>query len=284
MPRKPAAKNRRIAIFLRKDAELDGRPSLKIGQHPEFADPQAEALQIGQQLRCRRQRIGGDRPVDDARIMAGCDGHGRFSSAANPIGGLAGVFPDFLCKTDESQMNHLNLTSFSMKSSARTRTRTKADLDLTDRKILSILRTEGRLTVNELAGRVGLSPSPCWSRVKRLEEVGAIKHYSAIIDHTAIGLKDIVFIEVTLDKHDDKVLVRFGEALAKIPEVIEANLVTGEYDYLVKVAVADTTHYERFLREKLYRIQGIRHTRSTFSLRTLKLITSADPLLVREQD
>ena len=170
-----------------------------------------------------------------------------------------------------------------MKSPSRTRARTKADLDLTDRKILSILRTEGRLTVNELAGRVGLSPSPCWSRVKRLEEVGAIKHYSAIIDHTAIGLKDIVFIEVTLDKHDDKVLVRFGEALAKIPEVIEANLVTGEYDYLVKVAVADTAHYERFLREKLYRIQGIRHTRSTFSLRTLKLITSADPLLVREQ-
>ena len=93
-------------------------------------------------------------------------------------------------------------------------------------------------------------------------------------------IKDIVFIEVTLDKHDDKVLSRFGDALARIPEVIEANLVTGEYDYLVKVAVADTTHYERFLREKLYRIQGIRHTRSTFSLRTLKRVISADPLLV----
>jgi DNA-binding Lrp family transcriptional regulator len=109
-----------------------------------------------------------------------------------------------------------------------------------------------------------------------------IKHYAAIIDHAAIGLKDIVFIEVTLDKHDEKVLARFADALAKIPEVIEANLVTGEYDYLVKVAVADTAHYERFLREKLYRIQGIRHSRSTFSLRTLKLIASADPLLIRE--
>ena len=120
----------------------------------------------------------------------------------------------------------------------------------------------------------------CWSRVRHLEEIGVIKHYSAVIDHVAIGLKDIVFIEVTLDKHDEKVLSRFGDALAKIPEVIEANLVTGDYDYLVKVAVADTTHYERFLREKLYRIQGIRHTRSTFSLRTLKLVMSADPLLV----
>jgi len=143
-----------------------------------------------------------------------------------------------------------------MKSSSRTKTRTKADLDLTDRKILSILRTEGRLTVNELASRVGLSPSPCWSRVRRLEEIGAIKHYSAIIDHAAIGLKDIVFIEVTLDRHDEKVLARFGDALARIPEVIEANLVTGEYDYLVKVAVADTKHYERFLREKTLQDPG----------------------------
>jgi Lrp/AsnC family transcriptional regulator, leucine-responsive regulatory protein len=167
-----------------------------------------------------------------------------------------------------------------MKSSSLAKPRTKADLDLIDRKILSILRNEGRLTVNELANRVGLSSSPCWSRVRHLEEIGVIKHYSAVIDHVAIGLKDIVFIEVTLDKHDDKVLSRFGDALARIPEVIEANLVTGDYDYLVKVAVADTTHSERFLREKLYRIQGIRHTRSTFSLRTLKLVVSADPLLV----
>lgn len=135
--------------------------------------------------------------------------------------------------------------------------------------------------MNELADRVGLSPSPCWSRVKRLEEIGVIERYAAIIDHAAIGLKDIVFVEVTLDKHDDKVLTRFGELLARIPEVIEANLVTGEYDYLVKVAVANTSDYERFLREKLYRIQGIRHTRSTFSLRALKYATSVDPLLVK---
>ena len=120
-----------------------------------------------------------------------------------------------------------------MKSSRRAKQRAKADLDLIDRKILSILRDEGRLTVNELANRVGLSSSPCWSRVRHLEEIGVIKHYAAVIDHVAIGLKDIVFIEVTLDKHDDKVLARFGDALARIPEVIEANLVTGDYDYLV---------------------------------------------------
>lgn len=119
------------------------------------------------------------------------------------------------------------------------------------------------------------------------EMVAGLRHnrrIGEVIDHIAVGLKDLVFIEVTLDKHDDKVLGRFGDALARIPEVIEAHLVTGDYDYLVKVAVADTTHYERFLREKPYRIQGIRHTRSTFSLRTLKLVMSADPLLVSATD
>ena len=161
-----------------------------------------------------------------------------------------------------------------MKSSSPAKPRAKADLDRIDRKILSILRDEGRLTVNELANRVGLSSSPCWSRVRHLEEIGVIKNYAAVIDHVAIGLKDIVFIEVTLDKHDDKVLARFGDALAKIPEVIEANLVTGDYDYLVKVAVESTAGYERFLREKLYRLPGIRHSRSSFALRCLKKLTS----------
>ncbi len=90
----------------------------------------------------------------------------------------------------------------------------------------------------------------------------------------------MVFVVVTLDKHDEKTLEAFGSALALIPEVVEANLVTGDYDYLVKVAVADTEHYERFLREKLYRIAGIRHSRSTFALRVLKRAISVDPLLL----
>jgi len=153
-------------------------------------------------------------------------------------------------------------------------------LDGIDRKILSALHQDGRLSISELAERVGLSTSPCWARVKRLEADGTIERYSAIISPAALGLRDIVFVEITLDRHDDKVLDRFGESLARIPEVIEASLVTGEYDYLVKVAVADTADYERFLRERLYRIEGIRHTRSTFSLRSLKRSISVDPLML----
>ncbi|MBK1663838.1 AsnC family transcriptional regulator [Rhodospirillum rubrum] len=155
---------------------------------------------------------------------------------------------------------------------------TPRSLDAIDRKILAELRANARLTMNDLAERVGLSSSPCWSRVKRLEESGAIRGYVAVLDAAVLGLEIIVFIEVTLDKHDDKALDRFGDALSAMPEVLESYLVTGDYDYLVKLAVASTHHYEQFLREKLYRIQGIRHTRSTFALRELKRLLSVDPL------
>ena len=116
--------------------------------------------------------------------------------------------------------------------------------------------------------------------MKRLEASGAIAGYVAVLDHKVIGVPNVVFVEVTLDRHDERALEEFGEALAKIPEVVEAHLVTGEYDYLVKVAVSGTEHYERLLRESLYRIAGIRHSRSTFALRALKSAISVDPLLL----
>ena len=164
------------------------------------------------------------------------------------------------------------------------RSAAKSDrLDLIDRKILSALMRDGRLTNSELAAKVGLSASSCWTRVRRLENEGAIERYVAIISHAAIGLSNFVFVEITLEKHSDKVLDRFGAAVARMPEVVEADLVTGEYDYLIKVAVRDNADYERFLRERLYRIEGVRNTRSTFSLRALKWSTSVDPLLLGER-
>ncbi|KAA8994934.1 Lrp/AsnC family transcriptional regulator [Affinibrenneria salicis] len=154
------------------------------------------------------------------------------------------------------------------------------ELDMTDRRILSALRQNGRLTIAELAEEVGLSTSPCWSRLKRLEASGAIENYVAVINAKTIGVTDVFFVEITLDHHDDQILERFGQALADMPEVLEAHLVTGDYDYLVKIAVTDAAHYERFLRQTLYRTSGIRHTRSTFALRTLKREISVDPLLI----
>ena len=150
-------------------------------------------------------------------------------------------------------------------------------LDDLDRRILRELRNDGRISNQKLAERVGLSPTPCWNRVRALEAAGIIREYVAVLDQSALGVPDTVLIEVTLDRHDDAVFQHFGEALVALPEVMEAYLVSGEYDYLIKVAVTGTAGYERFLREKLYRIRGVRHSRSTFALRCLKRAHSAMP-------
>ncbi|AXY56448.1 Lrp/AsnC family transcriptional regulator [Acinetobacter chinensis] len=153
-------------------------------------------------------------------------------------------------------------------------------LDKIDRKILSALRKDGRLTVAQLADLVGLSSSPCWTRVKRLENLNIIEGYTANINPKAIGINELFFIEITLERHDDDILQQFSEALAEMPEVVEAHLVTGDYDYLVKIAVKNAEHYERFLRKNLYSMKAVRHTRSIFALRSLKLANTADLLLI----
>ncbi|MGE8559571.1 MAG: Lrp/AsnC family transcriptional regulator [Acinetobacter sp.] len=153
-------------------------------------------------------------------------------------------------------------------------------LDRIDRRILSELRQDGRLTVTQLADKVGLSSSPCWTRLKRLENLKIIEGYTANINPKAIGINELFFIEITLERHDDEILDEFSHALANMPEVVEAHLVTGDYDYLVKVAVKNSEHYERFLRKNLYSMKAVRHTRSIFALRPLKLANSADLLMI----
>ncbi|WP_439409186.1 Lrp/AsnC family transcriptional regulator [Bradyrhizobium sp. DASA03076] len=147
-------------------------------------------------------------------------------------------------------------------------------LDEIDRKILRALQQDARLTTAQLAERIGLSTTPCWNRLKRLETQGYIDGYVALLNQDKLGLPETVIIELTLDRHDEEMLERFGQLLTSLPEVIEAYLTTGDYDYVVKVAVESTAGYERFLREKLYRIPGIRHSRSSFALRCLKKLTS----------
>ena len=110
-----------------------------------------------------------------------------------------------------------------------------------------------------------------------MEEQGVIEGYTVLLNQKALGVPDTVMIEVTLDRHDDDTFERFGQALADMPEVLEAYLLTGEYDYLIKVAVAGTAGYEEFLRRKLYTLPGLRHSRSTFVLRRLKQAHSPQP-------
>ncbi len=151
------------------------------------------------------------------------------------------------------------------------------EIDELDRRILRELRQDGRLSNTKLAEKVGLSTTPCWNRVRALEEGGMIEGYTALLSQSALGYPDTVIIEVTLDRHDDDIFEKFGQALAELPEVMEAYLLTGEYDYLIKVAVAGTAGYEEFLRRKLYKLPGLRHSRSTFVLRCLKRTYSVVP-------
>src|SRR5690606_3591279 len=124
-------------------------------------------------------------------------------------------------------------------------------IDSIDRKILAALAEDGRMTLADLSERVGLSQSPCWTRLRRLEDRGVIRGYVALLDPRALGFSNIVFVEITLDSHNEDRVAAFGSALARLPEVLEAHLVIGDYDYLVKIAVANTDHYEEFLRDKL---------------------------------
>jgi Lrp/AsnC family leucine-responsive transcriptional regulator len=150
-------------------------------------------------------------------------------------------------------------------------------LDETDRHILRTLSRDGRISNQKLAETVHLSPTPCWHRVKALEEAGFITGYVAMLDQRALGVPDTVIIEVTVNRHDDEIFKAFSDALADLPEVMEAYLLSGEYDYLIKVAVSGTEGYERFLRQKLYKLPGVTRTRSTFTLRCLKRAPSVAP-------
>ena len=143
-------------------------------------------------------------------------------------------------------------------------------LDKFDISILEALQRDARMSLQELASQVGLTSSPCWTRIKRMEEAGVIEGYSVRVNAAKVGLPDTVIVQATLDSHSDAALIEFGEALAAIPEVIDAYLVSGDYDYLIRIAVSDTRDYERLLRERLYKIPGIRHSKSSFVLRQLK--------------
>jgi len=142
---------------------------------------------------------------------------------------------------------------------------TKYDLD-----IISVLQENARSSLQEISAKVGLSSTPCWNRIKKMEAEGIIQGYTVRVDPSLLGYRESVIVQVTLDNHSDETLFEFGRQLEKIPEVLEASLVSGDYDYDIRIAVKDTRDYERLLRESLYQIPGIRHTKSTFVLRTLK--------------
>ncbi len=143
------------------------------------------------------------------------------------------------------------------------------ELDKLDRDLLRLLQADGRLTNAELAQRIGLSPSACIRRLQRLEQTGVIAGYTALIDGEAIGRPTTVFIEVTLSGQGNAVLDAFERAVAACPDVLECHLMSGDFDYLLRVAVADMRDYERVHRQQVAALPHVARVRTAFAMRAV---------------
>ena len=146
----------------------------------------------------------------------------------------------------------------------------KLAMDAIDRRIVAELQADGRLTNVLLADRVGLSPSPCLRRVKRLEREGVIEGYRASLRRDRIGLGFSVFLGVKIDGHANERALVFEQAVAAMPEVIACHLVSGEVDYFLEVVVPDLADYQHFLVDKLLNLTMVREVRSNIAIQTLK--------------
>ena len=146
--------------------------------------------------------------------------------------------------------------------------------DRTDRQILQVIQEDARISNTELADRIGLSPSPCWRRVRTLEDNGVIERYVTLVNAKAVGLPITVFATVALEKQVESALESFEKVVMERPEVMECNLMTGEFDYLLRVVVPDLAAYERFLMDHLTRIKGIASIKSSFSLKQVSYKTA----------
>ena len=142
-------------------------------------------------------------------------------------------------------------------------------IDATDARILAVLQRRGRISNAELAEEIRLSASACHRRVQRLEEVGIIRDYVALLDPRKLGCPTVVFVEITLSGQADEVLDAFEREVARIPDVLECHLMAGTADYLLKVVAQDTEDFARIHRQKLARLPGVAQMQSSFALRTV---------------
>ncbi|WP_339725513.1 Lrp/AsnC family transcriptional regulator [uncultured Paraglaciecola sp.] len=153
-------------------------------------------------------------------------------------------------------------------------------LDKYDRLILDIIQKKGRISNQELAEAINLSPSPCLRRVRQLEESGMIAGYVALLDARKLGLTLVSFIQISMDKHTPERFNHFEKQIATFPEVLECHLVTGQSaDYLLKVIIKDMDDFQRFLLNKLTPIEGVTGVHSSFVLKS-PVNTSALPIEV----
>ena len=146
-------------------------------------------------------------------------------------------------------------------------------LDKFDRSILKHLQRDGRITNVQLASAVSLSESACLRRVRALEEEGLIERYVALLNQKHAGLSGNVFVHITLRREEQSELAAFEEAVQRIPEIMECYLMTGEFDYLLRVVVSDMADFERLHKDALTRLPGVVRVNSSVAIRTVRKTT-----------
>lgn len=145
-----------------------------------------------------------------------------------------------------------------------------ADLDMFDRKIIDVLRADGRIAITDLAARVGLSKTPCQVRVKRLIANGTIRGFRAIVDPARLGLDHIAFAEVKLSDTREEALDAFRRAVLRIPEVEECHMIASSFDYLLKVRTADIRRYREVLGERISSLPHVASTSTFVAMETIR--------------
>lgn len=143
-------------------------------------------------------------------------------------------------------------------------------LTSTDKEILQLLQRDAGLSTAEIAERVGLSQSPCWRRIHRLEAAGVIKRRVALLDHAALGMEVVAFVSVKLSEHGRRKLEDFEHRIGRLPEVLECFTVTGDVDFILKIVSKDIRHFESFLRNELMTMTMIRETHSAIAVTEIK--------------
>ena len=143
-------------------------------------------------------------------------------------------------------------------------------LDRIDRRILSTLQQNGRISYVDLGEQVGLSTSPCLERVKRLERKGYIKGYSAILDPHLLDASLLIYVEISLDYNSPDIFEQFRRAILTLPQVLECHLVSGDFDYLIKIRISNMAAYRELLGDILHTLPGVRDTKSYVVMEELK--------------
>jgi Lrp/AsnC family transcriptional regulator len=147
-------------------------------------------------------------------------------------------------------------------------------LDKTDRIILSMLQNDSTVSLNDLADAVNLTTTPCWKRVKRLEDEGVIQKRVALLNPEKIGLLSTAFVLLKTTDHSNQWYSNFVESVSAFPEVIEFYRMAGEYDYMMKVQVEDMKRFDYFYKKLVNSVPGISNVTSTFSMESLKYTTA----------